>query len=110
MQRVLARKDAGQRADQCYLEAVKDPRDAEPDDDQPVPTAPRQRVEPPRDHRLHDTTRGAAIAGLFPVVQSALSTSSSYLRTRSKPATPSAPLSTSRHSQPCPLFGSNSSS
>ena len=52
MQRVLLRQGARDRADERHLEAVEDPGDSEPDDDEPVPAAPRQPVEPPRDHGL----------------------------------------------------------
>jgi hypothetical protein len=52
VKRVLLGQCAGDRADQGDLEAVEDPGDPEAEDDEPVPAAPRQPVEPAGNHRL----------------------------------------------------------
>ena len=57
------REDARECADERHLEAVENPRDPEPDDDQPVPPAPRQPVEAVRDHRLDDPAGQRSCAG-----------------------------------------------
>ena len=50
-ERLLVLQAAGDRADDRDLEAVEDPDGAQPDDDQPVPAAPRQPVHAGRDAR-----------------------------------------------------------
>ena len=61
VQRVLLRQRAGDRADERHLETVEDPCDPEADDDEPVPAAPGEAVEPPRDHRIDGFPRGSKL-------------------------------------------------